>query len=474
MSQVKIIATIGPRTNNGAMLKAMRLAGMDIARLNGSHGDLDWHKETLSLLRRTVPDVPVLLDLPGSKVRITNLQREMNVSAQDRVILTSVQGSSSNVKVAIDYPELHLDVQAGDTILVDDGNLRLKVLEIAGQDVICRAENSIILKNGKGVHVPRPNSRTVTISQKDQELISFATDNEVEFIGASFVESRSDIEAIRSLIGGRGTEIVAKIETQSALDNLSELIESADALMIDRGDLSVETQSVNVALLQKRILEEANGSSCPVIVATEILHSMVHSPTPTKAEISDITASVLDKASALMLSAETAVGEFPVEAITVMRRVADAASEYLQTSRSAGIQHSVDTVPQAIGDAIALICRNLEVTKIVAITISGYAARMVSAKMPRQPILAVTNDRMAARRFNLLPGTKGIHLDIPFSRTSTQHIPACLELLWRQRELVDEDLILVTAVSYPKSGNRMNLIQTHRVADLRESLGWTP
>lgn len=472
MSQVKIIATIGPRTNNVEMLQAMRDAGMSVARLNGSHADLDWHKEAIKILREAVPEVPVLLDLPGRKVRITNLHQPREISTEDSVVLTSVQGESANGHIAVNYPELHQDVSPGDTIWLDDGNLLLSVESISGVDVICRAENSITLTNGKGVHIPQMHYRPAVISEKEHELINFAIENGVEFLGASFVGHPSDVETIRSLVDGRGPEIIAKIETQPAMENLAALIQVSDALMIDRGDLSVETRSENVALLQKRILEEAHGSSCPIIVATEILQSMIHSPTPTKAEITDITTSVLDKATALMLSAETAVGEFPIESISTMRRVADAASLHMQESMSVEKRDGFDTVPQAIGDAIALICQNLEITKIVAITISGYAARMVSGKMPRQPILAVTNDQNAARRFNLMPGTKGIYLDVAFSRTSTQHIPECLEILWRQGELVDEDLIVVTAVSYPKSGNRMNLIQTHRVGDLKDSLDW--
>jgi len=474
MNQIKIVATIGPRTNNEKSLKELHKAGMNVARLNGSHGNIDWHSETLSMIRRAIPDVPVLLDLPGRKVRIVDLHKEIDISAQDTVVLTSADPGTVNGKVQLDYPNFSEAVRVGEIILVDDGSLLLEVREISGPDVICRAQNSILLKNGKGVHIPRPNYRSEMISDWDKKLIAFASERGVDFLGASFVETPADVIAIRSLVNGRGPEIVVKIETQQALDNLLELIEVADALMIDRGDLSVETRSENVALLQKRILKEAAATSCPVIVATEILESMIHSPAPTKAEISDITASVLDQASALMLSAETAIGEYPVEAVSTMRRVADAASEHLQASQRPERNSRVDTVPQAVGDAIALICQNLEITKIVAITISGYAARMVSSKMPRQPIIAVTNDQNAARRFNLLPGTKGVYLDIPFSRTSTQHIPLCLEQLWRKGELVDEDLILVTAVSYPRSGNRMNLVQTHLVADLKNNLGWIP
>jgi pyruvate kinase len=197
---------------------------------------------------------------------------------------------------------------------------------------------------------------------------------------------------------------------------------------------------------------------------------MIEHPLPSKAEICDITNAVLDGASALMLSGETAIGKFPTEAVSFMRRVADSARAHLQTSLD-GESNSL-TVSEAVGEAIAGICRRLSVTKIVAITVSGYAAKMIAAQGPRQPILAVSNSQKTARSFNLLPGTRGLYVDVLFSRTNMDHIPRCLEELWRSGELVDDDLILVTAVGYPKSGNRMNLIQTHKVADLRESLGW--
>ena len=208
----------------------------------------------------------------------------------------------------------------------------------------------------------------------------------------------------------------------------------------------------------------------PVIVATEMLHSMIENPVPTKAEVSDISNAVLDGAAALMLSAETAIGSHPIEAVATMHRVAHTVSDFVQSSLD---QEDGVSVPEAMGEAIALLCRRLPVTKIAAITISGYAARMVAAYRPRQPILAVTNDRTAARSMNLLFGTEGVYVDILYSRTSTDHIASCLEELWRRNMLVDEDVVLVTSVGYPKSGNRMNLIQTHLVSDLRDSLGWT-
>lgn len=472
MSQVKIVATIGPETDNAKSLEALSQAGMNIARLNGSHGDFDWHKRAIELIRRTLPDVPILLDLPGTKIRTADVSHEFALDAGQRIVLTTTQSDISQAKVMVDFPELHSHVGIGDSIGMDDGSFALIVDDIASPEVICHAEHGGTIRNGQGVHLLTRNHSPGAVTTKDRELIAFAVSQAVDFVGVSFVETASDVQAVRDLIGVGGPQIVCKIETGPALDNLQELMDVSDVLMIDRGDLSVQTDPETVALKQKDVLNKANIAAIPVIVATEILQSMIDHPVPTKAEISDITNLVLDGAAALMLSGETAVGEFPVEAVSLMRRVSDRVSESMELSAESRNGTIGTSVPHAIGDAIAVICQNLEVDKIVAITISGYAARMISAQKPNQPILAVSNEPDAARRFNLLRGVKGVYVDVSFSRTNLDHIPQCLEALWRRGELEDEDLILVTGVGYPKSGNRMNLIETHIVADLRDSLGW--
>jgi len=472
MNRVKIVATIGPVTNNAESLRALRDAGMDIARLNGSHGDPAWHTAAISLIRDVVPDVPILLDIPGRKVRTGVFENDFIFAVGDLFVFSMEPSVNGHVTVPVNYPDLHEDVTIGDEILADDGALRYTVMEIAGRNVTCRVETAGALRTGAGIHLPGATPRENPISERDRTLISFACEQGVDFIGASFVDSPKHVEGIRALVGGPSPGIVAKIETQGALGYVNELATISDALMIDRGDLSMATEVDNIALLQKKVLAEASQAACPVIVATEMLSSMVASPMPRKAEVSDITNAVLDGANALMLSDETAVGGFPVEAVSLMRRVADAASKHIQETLNDGTDTSASLVPQAIGDAIALICRRLNVTKIVAVTISGYAARMVAATIPSQPIIAVSNDPVAARGFNLLRGTTGAYVDIQFSRDSLDHIPLCLETLWQRGDLVDDDLILVTAVGYPKSGNRMNLIETHKVSDLKETLRW--
>lgn len=472
MSRVRIVATIGPVTNNAESLRALAAAGMSVARLNGSHSDLDWHRATIALLRKTLPDLPILLDIPGRKIRTVGLKHEPSFAAGDTVTLTTEPNHDGSKKVPVNYDRLHEDLKAGNTILADDGTLRFTVTEVRGRDIVCRAETPGTLRSRKGINVPFVKLNTALVTERDHKMVGFARETGVDFIGISFVESAAHVEAIRELAGKDGPRIVSKVENQGGLDHMEEILAATDAAMIDRGDLSVETNLESLTLFQKRIIDAARHAGKPVIVATEMLHTMIENDFPTKAEVSDITNAVLDGTSALMLSGETAVGKHPVSAVKLMRQVATATEAYLQTRLDDADAVARRSVPRAMEDAIALICRSLPITKIVAVTRSGFAARSVAARQVRQPIIAVSNDAQAARSFNILPGVTGAHVDIPFSRTSTDHIVTCLETLWRRDLLAADDLVLVTAVGYPKSGNRMNLIQTHAVSDLIETLGW--
>lgn len=479
MTRTKIVATIGPATATAEMLRALSQAGMSVARLNGSHADLDWHAATIALIRETLPGTPILLDIPGRKIRTVKLAFEPSFSKGDIIVLTTDTNHDGRHKVPVNYPRLHEDLTAGAVILADDGTLRFTVSKVVGQDIHCVAETPGTLRSRKGINVPYVKLRTELVTDRDRQMMTFARENGVDFVGVSFVESAEHVEAIRALAGGDWPRIVSKIENQGGMDNMQAVIEATDAIMIDRGDLSVETELETLAMAQKLILKVAAQAGKPVIVATEMLHTMIVNSFPTKAEVSDITNAVLDGCAATMLSGETAVGAYPVEAVSVMRRIAESVETHLQASLdvtpalSGGRDQQAGSVPEAMAQAIALICRSLPITKIVALTRSGYAARTISALRPRQPIIAVSDDAMAARSFNLLGGTRGVHVVEPFSKTTTDYLPHCLKKLWRDGLIEDADLILVTAVTYPKSGNRMNLIETHRVRDLVETLNWS-
>lgn len=472
MSLIKIVATIGPISNNAEMLRALSEAGMNVARLNGSHNTLDWHAQTIRLIRETLPETPILLDIPGRKIRTTDLDHEPTFAVGDDIILTTDTNHDGSVKVPVNYAHLHDDILPGSTIYADDGTIRFTMIKVEGQDIHCRVETAGTLKSRKGINVPGLKFRTELITDRDRNLVAFARENGVDFIGISFVESSDHVSAVRQLTGGNWPRIVSKVENQAGLDNVDDVVSATDVVMIDRGDLSVETNLENLAIFQKKILESGRRHSKPVIVATEMLHTMIENPFPTKAEVSDISNTVLDGAAAIMLSGETAVGMHAVEAVGTMRRVSNATLAYMHERKKGSESHTVPTVAQSVGQAISLLCQTLPVTKIVAITISGFAAQVVASSFPSQPIIAVSNDEIAARSFNIIPGTTGVFADVQFPRTSTEHIPTCIEMLWRRALIEDDDMILVTALAYPRSGNRMNLIETHVVGDLAETLEW--
>ena len=475
MSFTKIVATIGPVSNNAPLVQKLLGAGMSVARLNASHSDLEWHAATIEMIRRIAPETCVLLDIPGKKIRTMHLNNEPTFEIGDKLIFTTNLDHDGQEKVPVSFPDLHSCLSVGNVIMADDGTLCFEVTKIEGQDIHCRAHTAGTLKSRKGINVPMVDLGIELVTAADHEMVQFARTYAIDYIGLSFVESRLHIEAIREICGADGPSIVAKIENNAGLLNQEEIIEAADAVMIDRGDLSVETRFDTIAIAQKRILNCAQSYSTPVIVATEMLHSMITSPFPTKAEVADITNAVLDGASAIMLSGETAVGAYPAGAVDVMRSIASSSEKYEQElAIHARVSHPENkNIPQAMSDAVNAVISNLDVSKIVVITKSGFAARVVASARPNCPIIAMTNNPNMARRFNLYRGTKGVYADIPFEKVSANHIMAFIYHAWKIGELSETDVILAVAVAYPNSGNRMNLIQTHLVQDLIEALKWS-
>ena len=469
MQRTKIVATIGPSTANSKKLKMMYKAGMSVARLNGSHNTLEWHSDTIKLIRKTLPDFPILIDIPGKKIRTSNLKYEPKFSISDEIILTTSKGYDGKNKVSITSNLLHKYLSKGDDVLADDGTLKFIVSKVLGRDIYLKAKTKGVLKSSKGINVPHINIGGSLITKRDKDMIEFAKTNDVDFIGISFVESSIHVKKIRKLIGNHSPYIVAKVENQKGLDNLENIVLAADAIMIDRGDLSTETNIENLAINQKHIIKKANASSTPVIVATEMLDNMISNPFPTKAEVLDISNSILDGASATMLSGETAVGNYPVEAIQVMSNISES---MVLKKNSKYKRFNKETSSLAMGEAINSLCSLLPINKVIAVTMSGYAARIASSQMLSQPIIAVSNDKKVSRSLNLLSGTKGVFCNTRFYKDSLDHIPKCLFHLWKNKEIVNNDLILVTALGYPGSGNRMNLIQTHAVDNLRKLFNW--
>ncbi len=471
MNRTKIVATIGPNTAKKNTLEKMYKSGMSIARLNGSHNSLDWHKKTIELIKKTLPNCPILLDIPGKKIRTGKLTYEPIFDIGDIIIITTSKGFDGKQKISITNNNLHKKLSAGDIVFADDGTLKFTVKKIVNKDIYLKSETSGVLKSSKGINVPFVNLSGSQITERDKKMINFAIKNDVDFVGISFVESADHIKKIRKLIKNSNPKIVAKVENKKGLENLSEIVKQCDCIMIDRGDLSTETNLESLAINQKKIINVALSYAKPVIVATEMLNNMILNPYPTKAEVLDISNSILDGATATMLSGETAVGKHPIDSIKVMAKIANSSIKHRDECFFKNIRRN-DSEVYGTANAIKSLCLSLPLTKIITITATGFAARIVSSQMLPQPILAVSNNKNIAKGLNLLSGTEGFFYGGNFFKNNLDHIPKCLKLLWDKKKININDMILITALAYPGSGRRMNIIQTHLVKDLKRTFFW--
>jgi pyruvate kinase len=390
------------------MLTRLIQSGMNVARINFSHGTYDQHVRTIKTIRQVSEllrrPVAILQDLPGPKLRVGKLAVEpLRLQKLDKVSLTT-KPTNAKSKIPIAYPDLPRAVKKGDTIFLADGTIRIEVLRTRRDEVEGRVINGGDLTSGKGVNLPRLRIRVPAITSNDKEHIKFGLENKVDIIAVSFVQKVDDITAARKVAesGGEKIFVVAKIEKREAVDNLEEIVQEADGIMVARGDLGVELKLELVPIIQKRIIHESNRLGKPVITATQMLESMVSSPTPTRAEVTDVANAIIDGTDAVMLSEETAIGKYPVEAVQILGRVAEETERFLpkeiSAQRRAWYEHG-----QA--DALALgACETalqVSASAIVAPTRTGRTARLVSKYRPPLPIIALTSHPEVQRQLLL-------------------------------------------------------------------------
>lgn len=473
-TKTRIVATIGPQNASVDAISELLKAGMAMVRLNGSHNTLKWHEETIKQIQKVSANIPILFDIPGRKIRTALIDSPLKFERNGLIVLTTDAKRTAPNMVAVSFEKLHEFLSPGQVVLADDGTLRFEVQEVSGPEITLRALMSGQLGSRKGINVPGVDLGPVLVTDKDKTMLDFASQNQIDFIGLSFVESAKHVKLIREYLGSSPSpKIVSKIENQIGYFNMQHIIEASDAIMIDRGDLSVETDLETVALRQKAIIRTARIMCKPVIVATEMLNSMIVNSFPSKAEVSDVTNAVLDGCAATMLSGETAVGLFPIEAVTTMRKIIENTESFLRSGQIAGLEPPDISPPDdATARAIALICESAKIDKVVAVTKSGFAARTLSSLGINCPIVAVSDVAANSKSFNIYAGVTGVVFPGAFSTSDVSHVSAVLKFLWQQKFITDEEQILVTALAYPTSGKRMNLIETHLVGDLARSLAW--
>jgi len=415
MRKTKIVATLGPATKDVEIMKRLITAGLNVARINFSHGNHDSHTEVVNSLKaaRQELDEPValLLDTKGPEIRIRTFKdgKDVKLTKGQNFTLTTDDVEGDKTIVSVTYDELPNDVQVGSKILLDDGLIELRVSSIVGNNIECVVGNDGVLGDNKGVNLPETFVSLPSLTQKDIDDIKYGIKMDFDFIAASFVRSAKDVLEIRRILeenDGSHIQIIAKIENREGVDNLESILEVADGIMVARGDMGVEIPPEEVPLIQKMMIKKCNSVGKPVITATQMLESMIQNPRPTRAEANDVANAIFDGTDAIMLSGETAKGNYPVEAVKMMDRIARQTEENLTTAqnmRRRGDQ-AVVNVTNAITSATCNIAASLDAACIVTVTKSGYSGRMVAKYRPNCTILVVATNDVVWRQMSLVWG----------------------------------------------------------------------
>ncbi|MEI7582961.1 pyruvate kinase [Runella sp.] len=429
--KTKIVATVGPASESSELLYALAQAGVNVFRLNFSHGTHVDHLERIRLIRQNNEkyglSIGILQDLQGPKIRIGNVENKdgVKITAGQHLVFTNDDIIGTSERVSTPYKGMYQDVKLGERILMDDGKLEVKVVRIDGTDVVTEVIYDGILKSKKGVNLPNTKVSMPSVTEKDYEDLEFGLANDVDWIALSFVRYASDIQEVKDYIKAKGktTRVVAKIEKPEAIENIDSIIEVTDAIMVARGDLGVELPPEEVPMIQKMLVEKCNRACKPVIVATQMLESMIDAPRPTRAEINDIANSVLDGADAVMLSAETASGKYPIESVTSMAQTirqvegTEAAKNAKETKLYFKNHAAVNDNPgpTVINDNVVMsacrLARDTQAKAIIGVTRSGYTAFRLSHHRPEADLYVFTPNRQLMCILSLYWGVKTVYYD---------------------------------------------------------------
>ncbi len=455
MRRTKIVCTIGPVSRSAESIEKLIEAGMDVVRLNFSHETREIHGRVMAEIRevsdRLKRQVAILQDLAGPKIRVGSIENgPITLVSGQPFTLTTREISGSADRVSITYPDLPGEVRPGDCLLLSDGELELVIEEISGEDIRCRVVVGGPLNSFKGINLPARSIRAPSMTDKDREDLAFGVQQGVDYIALSFVRTAGDVEQARSLIGesGGNTPIIAKIEKREALDNIEDILRVVDGLMIARGDLGVETPIEEVPLVQKSLIGMANRAGKPVITATQMLRSMVDSPGPTRAEVTDVANAILDGTDAVMLSEETAVGSHPVKAVEIMSRIAESTEEsfpFHEWTFKFGRETTIGQ-QEAVAHSACQLAEEIGASAIIACTQSGSTTRLVSKYRPSQPIIAMTPDETTGRQLALTWGS------VPLRIKATESLDEMeIEAIHLAREsgLVTSGQTVVLIAGYP-------------------------
>lgn len=462
MKKTKIVCTMGPNTDNREIMKELALNGMDVARFNFSHGDHAEHKHRLEILEsvREELGIPIasLLDTKGPEIRTGKLKdgKKVTLKEGDLYTLTTEEIVGDETRGYINYAGLAEDVKPGDRILIDDGLIELHVREVNGTDIVCRIENGGELGEKKGVNVPGVRVKLPALIDKDKEDIRFGVDAGFDFVAASFVRNADAIREIREILDEKGSamQIIAKIENEEGIENIDSIIEASDGIMVARGDMGVEIPAEKVPHIQKMIIRKCNLACKVVITATQMLDSMIRNPRPTRAEVSDVANAVYEGTDAVMLSGETAMGSYPIEAVRMMSQIAEESEKYLDYmfyQRRKVSAENLRNISNTVCYSSVATASDLEAPVIVAPSVSGFTTRMLSKWRPKALIAGLSPSMTAVRQMQLYWGVKPFHAKRAESTDAL--LFASVELL-KEKGIVKEGEIVVATAGVVTRANR--------------------
>ena len=470
IKRTKIVCTLGPASDKEEILRELVKSGLNVCRFNFSHGSHEEHKERMDLVKKVREElgqpVAILLDTKGPEIRTGNFDEpEVLLEEGQKFTITMKDVVGNKEMCTVSYKGLVNDVVPGDTILIDDGLVGLKVEEINGDDIVCIVENSGIVKNHKGVNVPGVKINLPALTEKDIKDIEFGISEGIDYIAASFVRKASDVLAIREVLENNNAthiQIISKIENQEGIDNIDSILQVSDGIMVARGDLGVEIPTPEIPIAQKMMIKKCNQLGKPVITATQMLDSMMRNPRPTRAEVTDVANAIYDGTDAIMLSGETAAGKYPVEAVKTMATIAKRTEETLKYNELLKKRKIEDvTVTNAISYATCTTSADLNAKAIISFTTSGHTARMVSKFRPQAPIIATTEDEGVMRRLALVWGVYPV---------KTSHVGSTDEVVANSIESAKEknyldngDLVVITAGAPNGISGTTNLIKVHTI-----------
>jgi len=472
--RTKIVATIGPATQSEEIITNLIKAGVTTFRLNFSHGDHKAHAERIKTIREVSKkleiDIGILQDLQGPKIRLGRFKDgPVKVKKGDKFTLTSNEVECTNTIANVTYDKLSQEVSEGKRILLDDGKIEMIVekVDIKANNLECIVTVGGVLSNNKGVNFPDVQLSIRALTDKDKEDLAFGLKQGVDWVALSFVRNPSDLIEIKDLIRNHGfdTPVVAKIEKFEAIDQIDSVLKLCDGVMVARGDLGVEMPAEEVPLLQKQLIKKANSLGIPIITATQMLDSMASSPRPTRAEVSDVANAILDGTDAVMLSNETAVGDYPIEAVATMATIAKRIErDYPQKALES---HLPSTIPNAISAAVSSIARQINAAAIIPLTKSGATAKNVSKFRPATPVLAVTNERSVASTLQLVWGVTPLLIENQTSTSKT--FDDAMAMAKKMNILKQGDLVVETAGTLSGVSGSTDLVKVGIVSSEEET-----